>query len=104
MTYRRSPQETGFYVRLGLPRIIRPEFDSSSFSVTPGMGNTRCLVAQDLALLTKVRILLHEEILLVTVLYNPFCVRTPIRRIWVRPKRTRKESSSGLDGEKDFSP
>ena len=44
------------------------------------MGNTRCLVAQDLALLTKVRILLHEEILLVTVLYNPFCrsvARTP---------------------------
>ena len=35
-------------------------------------GNTGCLVAQDLALLTKVRTLIHEEISLLTVLYFPF--------------------------------
>src|ERR1700716_2671438 len=35
-------------------------------------GNAGCLVAQDLALLTKVRSLIHEEILLLTVLYFPF--------------------------------
>jgi hypothetical protein len=37
-----------------------------------------CLVAQDLALLTKVRTLIHEEISLLTVLKFPFRVRTPI--------------------------
>jgi hypothetical protein len=52
-------------VRLGLPRIIRlkenvPEFDYSSFYVTTGTENTGCLVAQDLALLIKVRTLIHE--------------------------------------------
>jgi hypothetical protein len=41
-------------------------------------GNTGCLVAQDLALLTKVRTLIHEEISLLTVLYFPFRARTPI--------------------------
>jgi hypothetical protein len=40
-------------------------------------GNTGCLVAQDLALLTKVRSLIHEEISLLTVLYFPFRARTP---------------------------
>ncbi len=40
-------------------------------------GNTGCLVAQDLALLTKVRTLIHEEISLLTVLYFPFRARTP---------------------------
>src|SRR5258708_17294828 len=40
-------------------------------------GNTGCLVAQDLALLTKVRTLIHEEISLPTVLYFPFRVVTP---------------------------
>jgi hypothetical protein len=40
-------------------------------------GNTSCLVAQDLALLTKVRSLIHEEISLLTVLYFPFRARTP---------------------------
>jgi|SRR5215469_7116348 len=39
-------------------------------------GNTRCLVAQDLALLIKVRTLIHEEISLLTVLYFPFRART----------------------------
>ena len=34
-------------------------------------GNTGCLVAQDLALLTKVRTLIHEEISLLIVLYFP---------------------------------
>jgi hypothetical protein len=48
-------------VRLGLPRISRlkenaPEFHHSSFYVTTGTGNTGCLVAQDLALLTRVRL------------------------------------------------
>ena len=37
-----------------------------------GAGNTGCLVAQDLALLTKVRTFIHEEISLLTVLYFPF--------------------------------
>jgi hypothetical protein len=69
-------------VRLGLPRIIQqkenaPEFDYSSFYVTTSMGHTGCLVAQDLALLTKVRTLIHEEISLLTVLYFPFRARTP---------------------------
>jgi hypothetical protein len=36
-----------------------------------------CLVAQDLALLTKVRTRIHEEISLLTVLYFPFRARTP---------------------------
>jgi hypothetical protein len=40
-------------------------------------GNIGCLVAQDLALLTKVRTLIHEETELLTVLYIPFRVRTP---------------------------
>jgi hypothetical protein len=40
-------------------------------------GNTGCLVAQDLALLTKVRTLIHEEISLLTMLYFPFRARTP---------------------------
>src|SRR5260370_6602043 len=40
-------------------------------------GNTGCLVAQDLALLTKVRTLIHEEISLLTVLKFPLRVRTP---------------------------
>ena len=39
--------------------------------------NTGCLVAQDLALLTKVRTLIHKEISLLTVLYFPFRARTP---------------------------
>ena len=34
---------------------------SHSFCVTLGTGNTGCLVAQDLAMLTKVRSLVHEE-------------------------------------------
>ena len=34
-------------------------------------GNTGCLVAQDLGLLTKVRTLIHEEISLLSVLYFP---------------------------------
>ena len=54
-----------------------PEFDYSSFYATTGTGNTGCLVAQDLALLTKVRTLIHEEISLLTVLYFPFRTRTP---------------------------
>ena len=53
------------------------EVDYSSFYVTTGMGNTGCLVAQDLALLTKVRTFIHEEISLLTVLYFPFRERTP---------------------------
>jgi hypothetical protein len=77
-----SAHETENKVRLGLPRIIQrkenaPEFDYSSFYVTTGMGHTGCLVAQDLALLTKVRTLIHEEISLLTVLYFPFRARTP---------------------------
>src|SRR5580700_10389236 len=39
--------------------------------------NTGCLVARDLALLTKVRTVIHEEISLLTVLYFPFRARTP---------------------------
>jgi hypothetical protein len=42
-------------------------------------GNSGCLVAQDLALLTKVRTLIHEEISLLTVLYFPFRPRTRLR-------------------------
>jgi hypothetical protein len=41
-------------------------------------GNTGCLVAQDLALLTKVRTLIHEEISLLTVLTFPFGVEIPL--------------------------
>ena len=40
-------------------------------------ANVNCLVAQDLALLTKVRTLIHKEISLLTVLYFPFRARTP---------------------------
>jgi hypothetical protein len=40
-------------------------------------GNTGCLAARDLALLTKVRTFIHEEISLLTVLYFPFRERTP---------------------------
>jgi hypothetical protein len=40
-----------------------------------------CLVAQDLALLTKVRTRIHEEISLLTVLYFPFRARTPLLMI-----------------------
>jgi hypothetical protein len=51
-------------------------------------GNTGCLVAQDLALLTKVRTLIREEISL-TVLYFPFRARTPmnlfLRFSWIPP-------------------
>jgi hypothetical protein len=36
-----------------------------------------CLVAQDLALPTKVRTRIHEKISLLTVLYFPFRARTP---------------------------
>jgi hypothetical protein len=53
-----------------------PEFVYSSLYVTPGTGNTGCLVAQDLALLTKVGTLIHEEISLLTVFYFPFRART----------------------------
>jgi hypothetical protein len=42
-------------------------------------GNTGCLVAQNLALLTKVRTLIHEEISLLTVLYFLFPELTPIQ-------------------------
>ena len=48
-------------------------------------GNTGCLVAQDLALPTKVRTLIHEEISLLTVLYFPF------RAVTARPVRTNPE-------------
>jgi hypothetical protein len=41
-------------------------------------GNTGCLVAQDLALATKVRTLIREEISLITVLYFLFRARTPL--------------------------
>jgi hypothetical protein len=54
-----------------------PECDYSSFYVTSGTGTPGCLVAQDLALLTKVRSLIHEEISLLTVPYFPFRARTP---------------------------
>jgi hypothetical protein len=64
--------ETEYKVRLGVPEDhsslrIAPEFDYSSFYATTGTGNTGCLVAQDLALLTKVRSLIHEEI------FAPYC-------------------------------
>ena len=42
-------------------------------------GNTGSLVAQDLALLTKVRTLIHEEISLLTVLYFPFRALTALK-------------------------
>jgi hypothetical protein len=42
------------------------------------LGNTGCLVAQDLALLTKARTLIRDEISLLTVLYFPFLARTPL--------------------------
>src|SRR4029077_15163349 len=69
-------------VSLGVPKdhsslINAPELDYSSFYVTTGTGNTGCLVAQDLALLAKVRTRIHEEISLLTVLYFPFRARTP---------------------------
>jgi len=81
-TFGGSTHETENKVRLGLPRIIErkenaPEFDYSSFYVMTGTGNTGCLVARDLALLTKVRTFIHEEISLLTVLYFPFRARTP---------------------------
>src|ERR1700739_2091855 len=84
-----SAHETENKVRLGLPRIIQrkenaPEFDYSSFYVTTGMGHTGCLVAQDSALLTKVRTLIHEEISLLTVLYFPFRARTPVTQRLLR--------------------
>jgi hypothetical protein len=77
-----SAHETEKIVRLGLPRIPStkknaPELDYSSFLCHDWHGNTGCLVAQDLALLTKVRTLIHEEISLLTVLYFPFRARTP---------------------------
>jgi hypothetical protein len=40
-------------------------------------GKTGCLVAQDLALLTKARTLIRDEISLLAVLYFPFRARTP---------------------------
>jgi hypothetical protein len=76
------------------PKISRlkenaPEFDYSSFYVTTGTGTPGCLVAQDLALLTKVRTLIHQEISLLTVLYFPFRARTPmnlfLRFSWIPP-------------------
>jgi hypothetical protein len=48
------------------------------------MGHTGCLVAQDSALLTKVRTLIHEEISLLTVLYFPFRARTPVTQRLLR--------------------
>jgi hypothetical protein len=41
------------------------------------LDKTDSAVARDLALLTKVRTLIHEEISLLTVLYFPFRERTP---------------------------
>jgi hypothetical protein len=57
-----------------------PELDYSSSHVTTGTGTTGCLVAQDLALPTKVRTLIHEETELLTVLKIPFRVRPPTSR------------------------
>jgi hypothetical protein len=54
-----------------------PELDYRSSYVTTG-GNTGCVVEQDLALLTKVRTLIPDEIRLLTVLYFPFRRRIPI--------------------------
>jgi hypothetical protein len=54
-----------------------PELDYSSFYVTTGNGNTPCLVAQDLVLLTTVRTLIHEESAL-NLLKFPFRVHTPL--------------------------
>jgi hypothetical protein len=53
---------------------VRISFESFSlvFYGTTSTWTTDCLVAQDLALLTKVRTLIHEEISLFTVLYFPF--------------------------------
>jgi hypothetical protein len=49
--------------------------------VTTGIGHTGCLVAQDLALLTKVRTPIHQEISLLTVLYFPFRARTRLQPV-----------------------
>src|SRR5438309_793461 len=69
-------------VRLGLPRIIRLKRKRSRTRLQLVLcddwhGNTGCLVAQVLAVLTKVRTLIHEEISLLTVLKFPFRERTP---------------------------
>src|SRR5260221_13082847 len=71
------PHETGKIVRLGLPRIPSTKRKRSRIRLQLVLcddwhANTGCLVAQDLALLTKVRTLIHEEISLPTVLYFPF--------------------------------
>jgi len=45
-------------------------------------GNTGCVVAQDLALLIKVRTLIREEISLLTVLYFPFISYQQLLNDW----------------------
>ena len=89
--YRGSFNTLGIRSRNGKNRTLRPSKDSSSLKKRSRMrlqlvlrgdwhGNTGWLVAQDLALLTKVRTLIHEEISLLTVLKIPFRERTPNRR------------------------
>jgi hypothetical protein len=71
---------------MDLTKRKRSRTRSHSFYVTLGKGNPGCLVAQDLALLTKIRTLIHEEISLLAVLYFPFCARTAASgRATVRP-------------------
>jgi hypothetical protein len=48
----------------------------SSFYVTTGTGTPAALLRRILALLSKIRTLIHEEISLLTVLYFPFRART----------------------------
>jgi hypothetical protein len=79
-----------------------PELDYSSFYVTTGMGHTGCLVAQDLALLIKVRTLIHEEISLLTVLYFPFRARTPIRTSRWNGRDSTRPPMLGLTREDDL--
>ncbi|MEY2604052.1 MAG: hypothetical protein QOH31_1843 [Verrucomicrobiota bacterium] len=63
--------------------------------------NTGCLVAQDLALLTKVRTLIHEEISLLTVLYfsvscaHPFSGLARACALGVKSVKQRKQSKRG---------
>jgi hypothetical protein len=104
--------QQGVSSRNGKNRTLRPSKDHSTkrkrsrtrlqlVLCDDWHGNTGCLVAQDLALLTKVRTLIHEEISLLTVLYFPFRARTPLaasraRARWAfKSVKQRKQSKRG---------
>jgi hypothetical protein len=100
---------------MDLTKRKRSRTRSHSFYVTLGTGNTGCLVAQDLALLTKVRSLVHEERAPYRALFSVLgensrngilCTssvdRPRERRMLMRPRSSRvnlKWTSQSHDGE-----